>query len=548
MFREKALHNQRPIRRCFGHTCTPIILLALIPCTLGGDGIPAAKFPAKPQLIVFLTSTVEWYRYFSVEGQMATDPADLLFLQDSRAIARQVVTLSFTFTRAAVAYAAATAPAQDSAADQVSAAAGPVFQNLIAVEGKSESAALEASQNIEQLQDRRTTARGAERNRIDIQIADAQSQASLLQSMSTTLRGFREFVRSTDSSQIDGGGLEAFVDGLEQTVPEIAAAAAGGAPIRSAQGSDVAALSSRPTSGILGTIARVSALAQKRRRVDEIIARTDQLAMTSQSLLTPLAAELNGAFQDPELLAAPLAANDLGQLQKQSERLKVLMNETEKISPAITALAKQRILLTLYKSRLAEWNASVVNQYRSAWKDVMFQGAALCGALGIVIAINALVRKVTSGHIHAGNGRHAILVGQRIVLWLSLSIIAFLAFALDLKSLATFLGIASAGLAVAMQNVILAVAGYFLLVGKLHIRIGDRVQISGVSGEVIEIGLLQFRLRELGAAGDPPAGRIVSFSNSFIFLSPATGLFKQTDVPQHNITLSTANRAGGVDL
>jgi Mechanosensitive ion channel len=318
-------------------------------------------------------------------------------------------------------------------------------------------------------------------------------------------------------------------------VPGIAAADSGGTLLRSAQSSGLTPFSSRPTSGILGTIARVSELAQKRHMVGEIIARTDQLAMTSQSLLTPLASELNGAFQDPELLAAPLASNDLGQLQRQAGRLKALMDETEKISPAITALAKQRILLTLDKSRLAEWNTSVANQYRSAWKDVMFQGAALCGALGIVIAINMFLRKVTSSHVHDGNGRHAILVGQRVVLWLSLSVIAFSAFALDLKSLATFLGIASAGLAVAMQNVILAIAGYFLLVGKLRIRIGDRVQISGVNGEVIDIGLLQFRLRELGAAGDPPAGRIVSFSNSFIFLSPATGLFKETDVPQHNI-------------
>jgi small-conductance mechanosensitive channel len=102
-----------------------------------------------------------------------------------------------------------------------------------------------------------------------------------------------------------------------------------------------------------------------------------------------------------------------------------------------------------------------------------------------------------------------------------------IAFAFDLRSLATFLGIASAGLAVAMQNVILAVIGYFLLVGKLRVRVGDRVQISGVSGEVVEIGLMQFRLRELDSPGDQPTGRVVSFSNSFLFLTPATGLFKR---------------------
>jgi hypothetical protein len=51
------------------------------------------------------------------------------------------------------------------------------------------------------------------------------------------------------------------------------------------------------------------------------------------------------------------------------------------------------------------------------------------------------------------------------------------------------------------------------------------VQISGVTGDVIDIGLLQFQLREVDTK-EQPTGRVASFSNSFVFVSPATGLFK----------------------
>jgi len=85
----------------------------------------------------------------------------------------------------------------------------------------------------------------------------------------------------------------------------------------------------------------------------------------------------------------------------------------------------------------------------------------------------------------------------------------------------TALGFAAAGIAFALQNVILAVAGYFSMVAPNGIRVGDRVSLQGpfgyVHGEVIEIGVVRTRLREL--AGDPlqPTGRIMVFPNSVAF-------------------------------
>jgi small-conductance mechanosensitive channel len=98
----------------------------------------------------------------------------------------------------------------------------------------------------------------------------------------------------------------------------------------------------------------------------------------------------------------------------------------------------------------------------------------------------------------------------------------------ELGAVATFAGLITAGVAVALQNVIVSIVGYFFLIGKYGIRVGDRVQVGSVTGEVVEIGLVRFHLMELsgGVADSEPTGRIVAFSNSVVFQATG-GLFKQ---------------------
>jgi small-conductance mechanosensitive channel len=122
--------------------------------------------------------------------------------------------------------------------------------------------------------------------------------------------------------------------------------------------------------------------------------------------------------------------------------------------------------------------------------------------------------------------RHILLVIQRIVLWSSIVVVAAFAFASDLTSLATFFGLLAAGIAVALQSFILSAVGYFVLVGRRGIRIGDRVQISGVTGDVTDIGWLQFQIKERDIKTQHPTGNIVTFSNAIVLASPATGLSK----------------------
>jgi len=75
--------------------------------------------------------------------------------------------------------------------------------------------------------------------------------------------------------------------------------------------------------------------------------------------------------------------------------------------------------------------------------------------------------------------------------------------------------------------VLVSVVGYFFLIGKYGIRVGDRIQIGTVVGEVLDIGLVRLHLRELNSQGPLGAtGRVVAFANLVVFQASG-GLFKQ---------------------
>jgi small-conductance mechanosensitive channel len=85
------------------------------------------------------------------------------------------------------------------------------------------------------------------------------------------------------------------------------------------------------------------------------------------------------------------------------------------------------------------------------------------------------------------------------------------------NQLGTFLGLAGAGLTVALKDFIVGFLGWFVLMRKNGIRLGDWVEINGVTGEVIEIGLFHTVLLETGNWTDSghPTGRRVTFTNSY---------------------------------
>jgi hypothetical protein len=219
-------------------------------------------------------------------------------------------------------------------------------------------------------------------------------------------------------------------------------------------------------------------------------------------------------------------------LTEQKSHLDALTVDLKELSPAILALDKQKVLLAEYKSHVLPWRMTVEGQYRQAWKQLVNRVIVVLSVIGVLLAIGQLSRRFTLRHVHDPNRRRFVSMSHQFLTLFAITVVIVFVLASDLKSVATYFGLLSAGLLLALENVILATLGSLLLVGKRGIRIGDRVQVSGVTGDVIDMGMLQFRLREFDVENGRYTGHVATFSNSLVFVSPATGLLRFDSAPE----------------
>jgi small-conductance mechanosensitive channel len=105
-----------------------------------------------------------------------------------------------------------------------------------------------------------------------------------------------------------------------------------------------------------------------------------------------------------------------------------------------------------------------------------------------------------------------------ILLVLALAAIVVL-WARTLHNTSTFLGLVGGGLAIALKEPLLAIAGRIAILAGHAYSVGDRIQIEKVTGDVIDVGFFYTRMMEVGnwLTGDQATGRIVQFSNSRLF-------------------------------
>jgi hypothetical protein len=481
-----------------------------------------SDLPAGPQVVAFLTQSIDWYRQSSREQQIATEPAELVFLYDNQPIAAQIVQLSFDFARADAALSAPSSAAPNAqATSPIADRSAPNITRFLQLQRKVEEEADQSRQRLKILNQQLVKARKAERKRLQAALDEAGSRLELLQAGAASLNELLGFLRTSGADNSRSGNLESVIDDLARTVP------VPGSPAtvqQSTQNSNSPSVSQPQRFGIPGVASEVSALQRKLRIVDDGMRLTDDLARTSQNLRVPLLGLVKKVVQSGD--ASDLQANDLHTLQRQKAQLDSLTLRLKALSPALMALDKQKVLLSTYKSNLGGWRAAVVTQYESAWKDLTLQALIPALMIASLLVLAAVLRRVTDKHVRDANRRRLILVSQRVVIWSTALLVAVFAFAANLSSIVTFFGLLTAGVAVALQSVIVASLGYLVLVGKRGIRVGDRVQVSGTTGEVIDMGLLQFQLREFDTASQQLTDNVVTFSNSFIFVSPATGLFR----------------------
>jgi small-conductance mechanosensitive channel len=96
------------------------------------------------------------------------------------------------------------------------------------------------------------------------------------------------------------------------------------------------------------------------------------------------------------------------------------------------------------------------------------------------------------------------------------------------QALATFFGLLSAGLAIALKEPVSNLAGWAFIIWRRPFEVGDRVQIGPHAGDVIDLGVFQFTLNEIGAwvQADQSSGRIIHIPNGKVFTDPVANYNK----------------------
>ena len=519
-------------------TCCAIFAIAISGGLSADTAQGSYQLPSDTQVIGYLLQSATWYRHLYTERQVASDPGDLVFLNDNQALESQIVRLSFEFAKADAALAKSATSSHDAPATSAAPASADLA-HFIELKNQNDRLAQQTSEDIGELNEKIASARKADRKKLKAVLDDAQSRLELLQAVSQAVNDLIQFVQTARTAQANTATLDLTIDDLAQSIPELS----GPAPSLSrvpAQDSDSRTSNSWRETGILGLVSQVSALNRKLRVVDEKVHLTGNFLLSAKNMRTPMSGFITRVLQ--RAVTRNLQTSNLSSLREQKTQLDALTLELRVFSPAILALDEQKALLEEYESHLLPWRTAVGKQYRQAWKTLVVRLFIVVLIVGLLFGMGEISRRLALRRIQDPNRRRVLSMVYRLLTFFAIAVVALFSVASDLSSLATYFGLLSAGLLLALQNVILANLGSLVLLGKRGIRVGDRVQVSGITGDVINMGLLQFQLREFDVHEGRFTGHVATFSNSLVFVSPAIGLLKINSTLE-NAVKSTGNKS-----
>src|SRR6266404_4392895 len=476
------------------------------------------------QVIQILDETVDWYRTLGTQQQNATQPSDLLILFANRQTADKVVALAFEIARAN-----AELLSSEASAGQAADVSSPQALNR-------QRADLEAKQKSieDEMADRGRAASGKAGPALEATLLELQGELAMVAARKNLLDTMADFVNESDPKGAGANALKAHIDAIAATIPGAGATAAPASPTApapagspaSSSGAFGGAAAAPARTGIwdLGTTAL--RLRNKIKAIDVVDERTTALADTFQTTSTAPLKQLKAYSARSDELAsqADSAANAaLKALRNEFDTLAWLFKQTSSI---LIPLSEERVLL---------------QQYRDALTALGVRLGILACILAAVFVLAEVWRRAVLKFAHEPRRRYQLLLVRKIVMWVAIIVIVGLSFVTEISTFATFAGLLTAGLAVAMQSVLVSVVGYFFLIGKYGIRVGDRIQIGTVVGEVIDLGLVRMHLMELNTQGPlGPTGRVVAFANLIVFQASG-GLFKQipgVNISWHEMTLT----------
>ena len=164
-----------------------------------------------------------------------------------------------------------------------------------------------------------------------------------------------------------------------------------------------------------------------------------------------------------------------------------------------------------------------MQQFTGYFENPTFQkiAAVIIGAL-IVLLIISFIKKLIPRYVKESTSRYRTRKFIDYVGYFLVIILVMVVYSSQLSGFTVFLGVAGAGIAFALQEVIASVAGFIAINFSNFYKVGDRVMLGGIKGDVVDIGVLRTSLMQIGdwVNGDLYNGKIVRVANSFVFKEP----------------------------
>jgi small-conductance mechanosensitive channel len=477
---------------------------------------------------------INWYRHSTTGIQPIGIPSDAIYQDNVKSLGSQAVRLAFDSAKAEALVIAAQQKA--SGASQPSPQTTQQ-QNLAQLQAKTSSQIDQLQSQIENLNAQIAKAPAHRKTTLIPQRDALQGQLELQKALLEAIQKMAAFVETNGEIS---GGLEGGISQLARSIPDVLGPTV--TPQKTTTTTPTPAKPSMANSGgLISEALTLYTYLSTVRAIDGLIKETDETRDVADHLRTPLRDALRAAIQHSQKRASQPPATDPQQLQAEKQDFQQLTERFKQLSSAVLPLSQEIIVLNDSKTNFGEWRNSIAHESRHILSSVLVRVGIIVLALVVILVVSQIWRRITFRYVHDPRRRRQFLVMRRVVMGFMVVVVLILGFVSEFSSLATFAGFITAGIAVGLQAVLLSVAAYFFIIGRYGIRVGDRISVAGITGDVVDIGLVRLYLMELAGTGLDfyPTGRIVVFSNAVLFQT-STPLFKQipgTEYTWHEVVV-----------
>lgn len=167
---------------------------------------------------------------------------------------------------------------------------------------------------------------------------------------------------------------------------------------------------------------------------------------------------------------------------------------------------------------------------QAVWEEILaffrdpVLGKVAAGVIGalVILTLVRFLKHFASRSFKDRQAKYRIRKAVGFLGFIATIVMVLIIFEVKLTGVSVALGVAGAGIAFALQEVIVSIAGYISIQTGHFFSVGDRVMLAGIKGDVVDIGVLRTTMMEVGdwVNGDLYNGKMVRIANSFVYKDP----------------------------